>query len=95
MGKATEKPCARYDGALQPLAYSAKDLGVLLRCSARQIWSMHSAGTLGPALIKLSTRITRWDRREVETWYAACRDAGRIVTRGEWLRRVNEDGGER
>ena len=69
------------------LALSASDLAGLLSVSVRQIWTMHAAGTLGPVPVSLSTRVTRWDAREIHEWWEACRVTGRIVTRSEWLSR--------
>ena len=73
--------------AVEPLAVSAADVARMLSVSVRQIWAMHSAGTLGPTAISLSPRLTRWDRLEIEAWWAACRAAGRTVPRAEWLAR--------
>jgi predicted DNA-binding transcriptional regulator AlpA len=70
---------------VQPLALSATDLGRLLSISVRQVWTWDSTGLLGPAPLKLSERISRWDRSEIERWWAACRAAGRRIGRREWL----------
>jgi predicted DNA-binding transcriptional regulator AlpA len=71
------------------LAISAKHVADLLDVSTRQIWSMHQSGTLGPAPVKLSDRLARWDRSEVESWWQACREAGRNIGRQEWSRRAS------
>jgi len=69
---------------VQSLALSAADVAAILSVSTRQIWAWHAAGTLGPVPIKLSERMSRWDRVEVESWWAACREAGRPIRRSEW-----------
>lgn len=73
--------------SVEPMALSANDLAILLSVSVRQIWSMHQAGTLGPAPLCLGTRLSRWDRKEVDQWWAASKAAGRPIPRVEWLRR--------
>ena len=78
---------------IQPLALSAKAVGGLLGISARQVWSMHASGTLGPAPTSLGQRLARWDAEEIRAWWRACREAGRPVTRREWLARNATDGG--
>jgi len=75
---------------IEALALSASDLAALLGVSVRQIWSMHSAGTLGPVPVSLGQRLARWDRAEIEAWWAACRAAGRPIPRAEWLRTQRE-----
>jgi len=75
---------------MEPLAVSAKHLGGLLDISTRQVWAMHAAGTLGPEAIFFSKRMTRWDAAEVQAWWAACREAGRIINRQEWLRKEKQ-----
>ncbi|MDI9433661.1 MAG: hypothetical protein QM570_18255 [Planctomycetota bacterium] len=75
------------------MALSAKAVGGLLGISARQVWSMHASGTLGPSPTALGQRLSRWDRAEIESWWAACKSAGRPVTRREWLARNATNGG--
>jgi len=77
---------------ITPMALSAADLAVLLGVSTRQIWSWDSGGGLGPAAVKLSERVTRWDRAEVEAWWTACRREGRRIGRREWAA-MREGGG--
>jgi len=77
--------------SVPPLALSANDLATLLSVSVRQIWSMHQAGSLGPSPLCLGARLSRWDRKEVEQWWASSKAAGRPIPRTEWLRR--EGGG--
>jgi len=69
---------------LTPLALSAADLATMLGVSVRQIWQWDANGGIGPAPVKLSERVTRWDRRECEAWWDACRAAGRRIGRREW-----------
>jgi len=76
---------------VQPLALSAADLAAMLSISRRQVWAMHQAGSLGPAPVPLSERLRRWDRAEVEEWWAACRAAGRRIGRKEWLRMQQDE----
>ena len=78
--------------ALEPIALSAADIGRLLGVSQRQVYSWHAAGMLGPVPVSLSERVTRWDRAEVEAWWAACRAAGRCIGRREWLKREEARG---
>lgn len=78
---------------IEPLALSAADVGALLGVSARTVWSMHASGTLGPAPTSLGPRLARWDLAEIESWWAACKAAGRPVTRREWRAQNATDGG--
>lgn len=71
---------------VEPLAFSANDLAALLSVSVRQIWSMHQAGSLGPAPLRLGTRLSRWDRKEIEQWWQASKIVGRPISRNEWQR---------
>lgn len=66
------------------LALSARDLARLLSISLRTVWQWDADGRLGPVATTLSPRCTRWDRAEIEMWWAACRQEGRLITRGEW-----------
>jgi len=75
------------EDVLMPLALSAGDVGRLLGVSQRQVYAWHASGTMGPVPVSLSERVTRWDATEIREWWAACRAAGRIVTRSEWLSR--------
>ena len=74
----------------EPLAISAKHVADLLDVSTRQVWAMHASGSLGPPPIKLSDRLSRWDSGEIEAWWKACRAAGRIIGRQEWIRRQSD-----
>jgi predicted DNA-binding transcriptional regulator AlpA len=69
---------------VDPLCLSAADVGRLLGISTRQVWNWDASGALGPAPTKMSERITRWDRSEIESWWAACRREGRRIGRREW-----------
>ena len=71
--------------AVEPLALSAADVALLLGVSTRQVYQWDRQGLLGPEPVKMSDRITRWDRSEIERWWSACRGAGRPIHRGEWL----------
>ena len=75
----------------EPIALSAGNIGRMFGISARQVYAWHAAGTLGPVPVALSERVTRWDAEEVREWWAACRAAGRIVPRSEWLQ---QEGGK-
>ncbi len=79
--------CEQNGAVLQPLCVSAADVGRLLSISPRQVYAMHSNGTLGPVPVSLSERLTRWDRSEIEEWWVATKAAGRPIPRTEWLRR--------
>jgi predicted DNA-binding transcriptional regulator AlpA len=70
----------------EKLAISAQSISAMLDISVRTFWNMHQNGTLGPVPISLSERVTRWDSDEVREWWKACRTAGRLITRNEWLR---------
>jgi predicted DNA-binding transcriptional regulator AlpA len=73
--------------AREVVALSARDLAAMFSVSIRQVWAMHASGALGPIPVSLSDRVTRWDRKEVDLWWAACRAAGRAIKRAEWLSR--------
>ncbi len=79
---------------VEPLAFSANDLAALLSVSVRQIWSMHQAGSLGPAPLRLGARLSRWDRKEIEQWWQASKIVGRPIPRNEWQRRQEAVGDE-
>ena len=79
-------------GVLRPLCLSAADVGRLLSISPRQVYAMHTNGILGPVPVSLSERLTRWDRAEIEAWWAATRAAGRPIARAEWLRQQKTEG---
>jgi len=85
LSEAPARCTCRRKPTIDPLALSAADIGRLLGVSQRQIYAWHAAGTLGPVPVSLSERVTRWDRREIEAWWLACRAAGRPITRSEWI----------
>ncbi len=68
------------------LALSAHDLARLLSVSVRTVWAWDSSGAIGPTATKLSERCSRWDRCEIEAWWALCRREGRRIGRQEWAR---------
>jgi len=71
---------------IEPLALDVHDLADMLRLSPRTIYSLDASGSIGPVALRLSERILRWDRAQVEAWWAACRAAGRCIGRREWLK---------
>ena len=73
------------------LTLTAQDVAGLLRVSVRQVRNMDQAGTLGPKPVSLGDRLLRWDRRQVESWWAACCAAGRVIPRLEWHRLQEEE----
>ena len=71
----------------EPIWINAAAVGELLSVSQRTVWAMHSSGQLGPQPIRLSSRCTRWDRRELERWTAASAEVGRPIPRRGWAER--------
>lgn len=74
------------------LALSASDVAILLGISTRQVWAWDAGGQLGPAPVRLSERISRWDHSEVVEWWSACRREGRRIGRREWAAMTTEGG---
>lgn len=64
-----------------PLALSAEQVADLLGVSRAHIWRMLKRGQL-PAPARLG-RLSRWDRRTIETWLAAGAPAARRDERCE------------
>jgi hypothetical protein len=75
---------------LTPLCYSASDLAELLRVSVRQVHAWRQQGKIGPAPLKLSERVTRWDAEEIRRWWGVCLAEGRMIGHTEWQRRTEE-----
>jgi predicted DNA-binding transcriptional regulator AlpA len=76
-----------------PLAISAAEVGAMLGVSAKTVWAMDASGTIGPAPVKLSDRVTRWDAAELREWWSLCLAEGRRIGRQEWRRRRDAEGG--
>lgn len=55
--------------AIAPIALSAEQVAELLGVSRAHVWRMLKRGQL-PAPARLG-RLSRWDRRAIETWLAA------------------------